>query len=61
MAINVLSAPAMSSSSERVFSGTKRTISVDRSSLSSIHIKQLETQKQWKVSGLLEDGGSVDL
>lgn len=61
MAIDVLSAPAMSSSSERVFSGTKRTISVDRSSLSSMHIKQLETQKQWKVSGLLEDGANLDL
>lgn len=46
MAIDVLSAPAMSSSSERVFSGTKRTVPVDGSSLSSMHVKQLETRKQ---------------
>lgn len=61
MAIDVLSAPAMSSSSERVYSGAKRTISVDRSLLSSIHTKQLETQKQWKISGLLEDSDNIGL
>ena len=52
MAVDCLSAAAMSADSERVFSGTRRTISYDRSTLTSAHIAELETQKQWKVPGL---------
>jgi hypothetical protein len=45
MAIDVLSAPAMSAEDERVFSGTRRTISWTRARLSASLIERLECLK----------------
>ena len=53
MAITVLSAPAMSAESERVFSLTRRTLSWDRLRLASTTIEQIECQRGWIKQGLV--------
>jgi len=53
MAISVLSAPAMSAESERVFSLTRRTLSWDRLRLASTTIEQIECQRSWIKQGLV--------
>ena len=55
MAIEVLSAVAMSAESERVFSSTRRIVSWLRARLESYIIQRLECLKYWQASGLLED------
>jgi hypothetical protein len=60
MAINILSAPAMSAESERVFSGARRTVSWTRASLETLLIKQLECLKHWHKSGLINHHFEVE-
>ena len=67
LAINILSIPAMSAETERVFSGARRTISWERTRLSVNTIEMVECLKHWKRSGLIErimardeDGELVD-
>ena len=47
MAIDILSIPAMSAEPERVFSGSRRTISWDRACLSGKIVEQTECLKSW--------------
>ncbi|KAJ2972747.1 hypothetical protein NQ176_g6977 [Zarea fungicola] len=60
MAVDVLSAPAMSAEPERVFSGARRTISWDRCQLGSRTIERGECMKSWIKSGITK-GVPVDL
>ena len=53
MAIDTLSAVAMSAESERVFSAARRTIPWTRARLESTIIEQLECLKHWQKSGLI--------
>jgi|SRR6266850_1911255 len=53
MAIDILSVPAMSDEPERVFSGARRTISWERSRLSSTTVERTECLKSWLRSGLV--------
>jgi len=55
LAIDVLSAPAMSAESERVFSGARRTIPWTRAKLSAPVIEALECLKHWQRSGLVNE------
>jgi hypothetical protein len=55
LAINILSAPAMSAESERVFSGARRTIPWTRARLNSSSIERLECLKHWQKTGLVDD------
>lgn len=52
MAIDIFSIPAMSSEPERVFSGTKNTISNNRASLNMESIQATQCLKSWFRSGL---------
>ena len=52
MAINVLSISAMSAEAERVFSGARRTISWERSSLQARSVEQSECLKHWIKSNI---------
>lgn len=54
MAIDILSAPAMSAEPERVFSGARRTISWDRYQLGSGTIEKGECMKSWIKSGITQ-------
>lgn len=47
MAIDILSIPAMSAEPERIFSGSRRTISWTRCSLGGDTIEMLECLKSW--------------
>jgi len=47
MAIDILSIPAMSAKSERVFSGARQTISWQRSRLGAEVVEQTECLKSW--------------
>jgi hypothetical protein len=47
MAIDILSIPAMSAEPERIFSGSRRTITWTRASLSGDRIEMLECLKSW--------------
>lgn len=53
MAVDVLSAPAMSAGSERVFSLTRRTVEWHRSRLHGDTVERLECQKSWIKQGLI--------
>jgi hypothetical protein len=55
MAIDTLSAMAMSAESERVFSGTRRTIPWTRARLESTTIEHLECLKHWQKGGVISD------
>ena len=55
MAIDVLSAMAMSAESERVFSAARRTIPWTRARLNSKTIEQLECLKHWQKAGLISE------
>ena len=55
MAIDVLSAVAMSAESERVFSAARRTIPWTRARLEGAIIEQIECLKHWQKSGLISD------
>lgn len=52
-AVNILSIPAMSAKPERVFSGSRRTMSWDRVQISPKLLEATECQKDWKRSGVL--------
>lgn len=55
MAIDVLSAPAMSAEDERIFSATRRTIPWTRARLSGAVIEHLECVKHWQRTGLIDE------
>jgi hypothetical protein len=55
MAIDVLSAQAMSADCERVFSGTRRTIPWTRIRLEGPMIVRLECLKHWQKSGVVDE------
>jgi hypothetical protein len=55
MAIDILSAMAMSAESERVFSAARRTIPWTRARLNSRTIEQLECLKHWQKAGLISE------
>ena len=55
MAIDVLSAPAMSSDCERIFSGTRRSIPWTRNSLEGPMIRRITCLKHWQHSGVVDD------
>ena len=52
MAVDILSIPAMSADPERIFSGTRRTISWDRMQLGASVIERGEYLKSWIRSGI---------
>ena len=52
MAIDILSIPAISDESERVFSGARRTISWERAQLSAENIERVECLKSWQRSNV---------
>ena len=54
LAIDILSCPAMSAESERVFSGTRRTVPWTRARLSGSTIEQLECTKHWQRAGVID-------
>lgn len=54
MALDILSIPGMSDEPERLFSGTRRTISWERSTLGAKNIEKGECLKHWKRSGLVK-------
>ncbi|KJZ69673.1 hypothetical protein HIM_09274 [Hirsutella minnesotensis 3608] len=54
MAINVLSIAPMSDKAERVFSGTRRTISYDRARLGAQIIEMTECIGNWNKNGLIQ-------
>lgn len=60
MAIDVLSALAMSAESERVFSATRRSIPWTRASLESRLIMQLECLKHWHKAQLIDEAFITD-
>lgn len=55
MAIDVLTALAMSAESERVFSGTRRIITWSRASLEARMIEALECLKHWITSSVVDE------
>ena len=55
MAIDVLSAPAMSAEDERVFSGARRTITWTHAKLGGPIIEHLECVKHWQRTGLVDE------
>jgi hypothetical protein len=54
MAVDILSAPAMSAKPEHVFSGARRTISWDRCQLGSGTIEKGEYMKSWIKSSITQ-------
>ena len=54
-AIDILSIPSMSDKPERIFSGGRRTISWDKTSMTAAMLEQLECGRDWKKGDLLED------
>jgi hypothetical protein len=54
LAIDILTCPAMSAESERVFSGTRRTVPWTRARLSSSTIEHLECTKHWQRAGVID-------
>ena len=53
-AFDTLSIPAMSAEIERVFSSSRRTITVDRNTLSNERFEALQCMKHWIDNGLLQ-------
>ena len=53
-AFDILSIPAMSTEIERVFSSSKRTISIDRNSLSNESFEAIQCMKHWLDNKLVE-------
>jgi hypothetical protein len=61
MALDILSIPSMSAELERVFSGTRRQITFDRSRLNGLSIGRAECLKSWIKNDIdpIEEGSSV--
>lgn len=59
MAIDVLTAPAMSAESERVFSGARRTIPWSRARLGADMIEILQCLKHWQISGIVDESFEI--
>ena len=55
MAIDILSAPAMSAEAERVFSRARRQISYDKDGLKASTIAQKECLKSWQIQELVDE------
>ena len=60
MAINVLTAVAMSAEAERIFSGARRTIPFSRMSLEGPMIEMLACIKSWIITGIIDDSFTTD-
>ena len=60
MAIDILSIPAMSAESERVFSGARCTISWERSRLGAVVVEQTECLKSW-IREVVKSGGFTSI
>lgn len=58
MAIDVLSIPAMSAESERVFSGARRTITWERHKLGADVVERTECIKSW-LRVLMKEGKEI--
>ena len=54
-AVEVLSIPSMSDKPERIFSGGRRTVSWDKTSMTAATLEQLECGRDWKRGDLLVD------
>jgi len=59
MAIDILSIPAMSAESERVFSGARRTITWERHRLGAEVVEQSECLKSW-IRLAIKDGDVIN-
>jgi hypothetical protein len=55
MALDILSILAISDEPERVFSGTRRTVSWERSQIDVQTLEHIECLKHWKRSGILNE------
>jgi hAT family C-terminal dimerisation region len=54
-AIGILSIPSMSDKPERVFSGGRRTVTWDKTSMMAATLEQLECGRDWKRGDLLKE------
>jgi hypothetical protein len=54
-AIEILSIPSMSDKPERIFSGGRRTVTWDKTSMTAATLEQLECGRDWKRDDLLKD------
>lgn len=54
-AIEILSIPSMSDKPERIFSGGRRTVTWDKTSMTAATLEQLECGRDWKREDLLKD------
>lgn len=54
-AIEILSIPSMSDKPERIFSGGRRTVTWDKTSMTETTLEQLECGRDWKKEDLLND------
>jgi hypothetical protein len=55
MAVEILSAPAMSAEVERVFSRARRTITFDQEKLKAESMSQKECLKSWLINSLIDE------
>jgi hypothetical protein len=54
-AIEILSIPSMSDKPERIFSGGRRTVAWDKTSMTAATLEQLECGRDWKRDDLLQN------
>jgi hypothetical protein len=54
-AIEILSIPSMSDKPERIFSGGRRTVSWEKTTMTAVTLEQLECIRDWKQDDLLKD------
>jgi len=54
-AIEILSIPSMSDKPERIFSGGRRTVTWDKTSMTAATLEQLECGRDWKRGDLLKN------
>jgi hypothetical protein len=54
-AIRILSIPSMSDKPERIFSGSRRTVSWEKTAMTATTLEQLECTRDWKRGNLLND------
>ena len=55
MAINILLILAMSNEPERIFLGTRRTVSWERAQMGAENLERVECLKHWKRSGISDE------
>lgn len=54
-AIEILSVPSMSDKPERIFSGGRRRVTWDKTSMTAATLERLECARDWKRDDLLKD------